>query len=123
MNVGQWIVFGVLLVSLVLFITGRWRYDLVALLALLAVTLTETLPATEAFLGFSHPAVVTVAAVLVVSRGLLNSGIVDIIARWMGQIGNSPMLQIAALTGLVALLSGFINNVGTLALLMPVRSD
>jgi di/tricarboxylate transporter len=52
MNVGQLIVFGVLLTSLVLFITGRCRYDLVALLALLAVTLTGTLPAAEAFLGF-----------------------------------------------------------------------
>ncbi len=65
------------------FIIGRWCYDLVALLALLAVTITSVVPSNEAFTGFGHPAVVIVAAVLVVTHGLLNSGVVDLIITWM----------------------------------------
>ncbi len=81
------IVFAVLAATLVLFVTGRWRYDVVALLALLAVTIAGIVPAADAFTGFGHPAVVTVAAILVVSRGLQNSGVVDLIARLLGACG------------------------------------
>ncbi len=116
----QFIVFTVLLLSLILFIQGRWRYDLVALMALLAVTVTGLVTGEQAFLGFGHPAVVTVAAVLVVSRGLQNAGVVEVIARWLSRVGNRPTLQVASLSGLVAAFSGFMNNVGALALLMPV---
>ncbi|MEE8287827.1 MAG: SLC13 family permease, partial [Nitrosomonadaceae bacterium] len=77
MTTDQIIVFAVLFLVLVLFIMGRWRYDVVALLALLAVAVTGIVPGGQAFVGFGHPAVVTVAAVLVVSRGLQNSGVVD----------------------------------------------
>jgi di/tricarboxylate transporter len=90
------------------------------LLALLVVSIAGLVPASEAFVGFGHPAVITVAAVLVVSRGLLNSGLVDQIAKWLGRVGKRPFIQIPALTLIVALCSGFMNNVGALALLMPV---
>ncbi|HSG44776.1 MAG TPA: SLC13 family permease [Anaerolineales bacterium] len=120
MTIQQWIIFGTLLLTLFLFITGRWRYDVVALLALLIVTLTGLIPARDAFMGFSNPAVVTVAAVLVISRGLQNSGIVDIIGDWLSIIKGGVTLQLVALTGIVALLSAFMNNVGALALLLPV---
>jgi di/tricarboxylate transporter len=85
----QTIVFSTLGLVLALFVWGRWRYDLVALLALLIVTITGIVPGSEAFAGFGHPAVVTVAAVLVVSRGLQNSGMVDVIAKWMAGPGGS----------------------------------
>ena len=114
------IVFCVLLATLVLFVWGRWRYDVVALLALLAVTVTGIIPGGEAFAGFGHPAVITVAAVFVVSRGLLNAGIVDVISQKLSQVSNRPGAQLASLTGLVMLFSAFMNNVGALALLMPV---
>lgn len=120
MTSGQWIIFGTLFLTLVLFITGRWRYDVVALLALLIVTLTGLIPARHAFIGFSNAAVVTVTAVLVLSRGLQNSGIVDIIGDWLSDIKGGIVIQLAALTGIVALLSAFMNNVGALALLLPV---
>ena len=116
----QLIVFGTLIGTLALFVSGWLRYDLVALLALLAVTLTGVIPQEEAFSGFGHPAVVTVAAVLVVSRGLLNGGTVDLIAQWISRVGDRPMVQILVLTSVVAISSGFMNNVGALALLMPV---
>lgn len=108
-----------LALTFVLFVWGRWRYDAVALLALLALVLGGVVPGDEAFADFGHPAVVTVAAVLVVSRGLQNSGAVDVLARWLTTAGTSPTRQIAATSGLAAALSAFINNVGALAVLMP----
>lgn len=120
MTLEQIFVFGVLIVTLFLFVTEKWRYDVVSLLALLTLTVAGIVPANQAFAGFGHPAVITVAAVLVLSRGLQHSGIVDRLAASMVRVGNRPIGQIAALTGLVALLSGFINNVGALALLLPV---
>jgi di/tricarboxylate transporter len=116
----QGIILGVLIAALALFIWGRWRYDLVALAAVLVLVVGGIIPAEEAFAGFGHPAVVTVAAVLVISRGLINSGVVELLAKSLSRIGNSPTIQIATLTGLVAICSGFMNNVGALALLMPV---
>ncbi len=116
----QLIVFVTLGLALVLFINGRWRYDIVALLALLVVTVTGVIPGEQAFAGFGHPAVITVAAVLVVSRGLRYSGVVDFLSRPLFRIGSQTPTQVGALTSLVAVLSAFMNNVGALALLMPV---
>merc|ERR1712015_500075 len=71
-------------------------------------------------MGLGHPAVITVAAVLVLSRGLLNGGVVDSLARHLTKVGDRPWIQVLTLTGIVALCSGFMNNVGALALFMPV---
>lgn len=116
----QGAVFVILAATLVLFVWGRWRYDLVALAALVLVFIAGLVPADQAFLGFGHPAVVTVAAVLVMSRGLLNAGVVDVLARWLARVGNRPTARAATLTGAVVVCSSFMNNVGALALLMPV---
>ncbi|MDE4907518.1 SLC13 family permease [Methanogenium marinum] len=114
------IVFGTLILALILFATGRVRYDIVALIALLIVTITGIVDPMDAFLGFGHPAVITVAAVLILSKGLQNSGLVDILARWVSRVGDGEVRQIFSLTGIVAVLSGFMNNIGALALMMPV---
>lgn len=87
---------------------------------MLACALTGVVPPEEVFAGLGHPAVISVAAVLVLSRGLLNAGVVDSVARRLMQVGERPWAQVAALTGIVALSSGFMNNVGALALFMPV---
>ena len=120
MNLDQGIVFAVLGMTLALFVWNRLRFDVVSMLALLAMAFTGLVPADELFSGFGHPAVITVAAVLVISQGLVNGGVVDAIARLLGRIGHRPTLQVLTLTSVVALCSGFINNVGALALLMPV---
>ena len=120
MSVSQAIVFSILGIALVLFVWNRIRFDLVALMALLAVAIAGIVPADQLFDGFGHPAVVTVAAVLVISQGLVNGGVVDRLARLLGKVGHRPTLQVLMLTSVVALCSGFINNVGALALLMPV---
>lgn len=113
-------IFAILGLTLALFIWNRWRYDIVALLALLAVAGFGLVPSERIFVGFGHPAVVTVMAVLVLSRGLFLAGAVDNMARALARVGQRPSIQVAALTGIVALSSGIMNNVGALALLMPV---
>ena len=120
MSIEQGIVFAVLGITLAMFVWNRLRFDVVAMLALLAVAIAGLVPTEELFAGFGHPAVITVAAVLVISQGLVNGGVVDNIARLLGKIGHRPTLQVLTLTSVVALCSGFINNVGALALLMPV---
>ncbi|MCU0670514.1 MAG: SLC13 family permease, partial [Myxococcota bacterium] len=76
MTTDQAIVFGVLAATVVLFVWDRWRYDVVAMLALLVVALAGLVAPGQVFAGLGHPAVVTVAAVLVISRGLINAGVV-----------------------------------------------
>ncbi len=114
------IVYAVLILTLALLVSGRLRYDLVALGALLILTVVGIVPASEAFLGFAHPAVVTVVAVLILSRALRNSGVIDALGEWFSHVGRRLTAQIAALSALVAVMSGFMNNVGALSLLMPL---
>ena len=106
--------------ALVLFVWGRWRHDVVALIALAAGLVSGLVPGGEAFTGFGHPAVITVAAVLVISRALANAGAVDLLLRYIAPLTARPSIHIGGLGGISAILSGFINNVGTLALMMPV---
>ncbi len=120
MSNDQAVVFGVLVLTLALFVWGRFRYDLVAMLALLALLASGVLPFDQAFDGFAHPAVITVAAVLVISRALQNAGLVDVVVRVMGPLKGKPTLQLVTQTVIVAVLSAFMNNVGALALMLPV---
>jgi len=102
------------------FLWGRWRHDIVALGCLLSCVFAGLVPSGEAFAGFGHPAVITVGCVLVLSWGLQATGAVDVLAQRMLPSASGPLLTIAALTGTGALLSAFMNNVGAMALLMPV---
>jgi di/tricarboxylate transporter len=116
----QGIAFGTLAGAFGLFLWGGLRHDVVAMLALIAVVLTGLIPFNQAFSGFAHPAVITVAAVLILSRALQNAGIVDVIVRLLAPLRGHRTVQIGAQAGLIAVLSGFMNNVGALALMLPV---
>jgi di/tricarboxylate transporter len=116
----QLLVFSVLVASLGLFLWGRWRYDLVALGALLVLVFGGVIDPAAAFLGFGHPAVITVAAVLVVSRALERAGMVTAIVRRLTGLGSRRVVLIPVLTAAIILASGFMNNVGALAIFMPV---
>lgn len=120
MTTAQILIFGILVATMALFLWGRFRHDMVALAALLACVLAGLIPAEEAFVGFGHPAVITVACVLVLSQGLQNTGAVDWMARALLPREAGRLTSMAALMGLGAALSGFMNNVGAMALLMPV---
>jgi di/tricarboxylate transporter len=116
----QLALFAILGATVAMFAWGRWRHDMVAMAALLACVLAGLVPGEAAFSGFGHPAVITVAGVLVLSRALQVSGAVDVLAQRFLPEQATPVVMIAALTGLTAALSAFMNNVGALALVMPV---
>lgn len=120
MSIPQIEILMVLLATVVLFLWGRWRHDLVALAALMACVLLGLVSAESAFSGFGHPAVITVACVLILSRGLQDTGAVDRLTQWLLPKGMGLITGIAALAGLGAVLSAFMNNVGAMALLLPV---
>ena len=111
--------FVILAGALILFAWGRWRYDVVAFMALIAAMLLGLVPLGEAFLGFGHPATVTVALVLIIGRGLSNSGAIDILAEQVSPTTTNASLHVAGSGALAAALSALMNNVGALALLMP----
>ncbi|PWC27253.1 SLC13 family permease [Pseudoroseomonas aestuarii] len=120
MTADQMTVSALALLALAGFVLQPVRYDVVALLLLLALVLTGQVAPAEAFLGFAEPAVTTVVAVLAISKGLQAAGTVDLLLRRLGGMRGRPRLQVAAQTGLCAGFSGFMNNVGALALFMPV---
>lgn len=116
----QLLVFSTLFLVLILFAWGRIRHDAVALIALLFLVATGLIPAAEAFSGFGHPAVITVAAVLVIGKALEFSGLIDLLGKWVMKVGKGLLIQIITLSVFVAVASAFMNNVGALAIMMPV---
>jgi di/tricarboxylate transporter len=133
MNLEQGIVLGVIAMTFGLFAWGKWRYDVVAVIALFSLVVADVvlekilrrgesnlIDPDKALDGFGHAAVITVAAVLVISRALRNSGVVDLIARRLMPLAKNQLLHITSLCVVAAVLSAFMNNVGALALLLPV---
>ena len=119
MSPDQILLLSLIVVVLVLFVWGRWRYDVVAIGAMLVVAISGIVPAQDIFLGFGHPATLTVAMVLVISRGLLNSGAIDLMAEHVLRPLKSTTGHIGLMSLVAAGLSAVMNNVGALALLMP----
>ena len=115
-----YMIFGLIILMLLFFIWGKWRYDIVSLVTLLVASLAGLVPMDEVFQGFGHPAVITVAAVLVVSKGLMNAGVVDFMARYLLRLGDNILVQMTFLVLAVTISSAFMNNIGALALMMPV---
>ncbi len=120
MTTDQSILFGLLFFVFVFLIWGRWRYDLVAFVALMIALLTGIVPKEQAFSGFGHPATVIIALVLIISRGLSNSGAIELVARYVVDASRKLASHITIMSGLAAALSALMNNVAALALLMPV---
>ena len=120
MNTDQVILFTLLFFVFAFLIWGRWRYDLVAFMALVVALLTGVVPVEQAFTGFGHPATVIIALVLIVSRALSNSGAVELVARYVMNSSEKLSTHISFMAGVSAILSAFMNNVAALALLMPV---
>lgn len=116
----QVIAFAILAAMMALFVWGRLRYDLVAVLTLLAAVAAGIVPSDQAFTGFSNDIVIIVASALVVSAAVERSGMVDDLVRPIAPYLSRTTLQVAALTAAVAVLSAFVKNIGALAMLMPV---
>ena len=130
MTVDQISIFLIIAMTFILFIWGRLRYDIVSIIALGTLFIADellggeksklVLDGSNLFIGFAHPAVITVALVLIISRALRNSGVVDLISRQIAPFSKNKIAHITSLSGVAAILSAIMNNVGALALMLPV---
>lgn len=131
MTLPQIATLAILVIALILFITEKLRVDLVALGVLATVVLFGLVTPAEALEGLSNPAVVTVAAVFVISEGLRVSGVADQIANLIGRLAGPPppagqtatAMQTTRLIMVIMLItagiSAFMNNIGAAAILLP----
>jgi len=113
----------ILLATLVLFASERVRHDLVALIALFASVITNLVRPGEAFTGFSDPAVLAVAGVLVVGRAVELSGAASAIAKVANSARAGFPARLVGLLVIAALLSAFMNNIAALVITMPIASE
>ncbi len=103
-----------------LFIWSKYRYDALAAGALVILIILGVIPANQAFDGFAHPAVITVALVLIISQGLKNSGLTGLVGKLIGGKSFTKFQFLICLLFIAAVLSSFINNIGALAILLPI---
>lgn len=121
MNTSLLTAVGILLVMLALFVSNRLRLDLVALMGLLALTLTGLVTTSEALAGFADPVVLMIAALFVVGAGLFQTGVADALGRRVEAMAGQSLIGLTAVIMLVtALLSGFLSSTGTVAVMLPV---
>ena len=133
MLIDQVAILFILCVTFSLFTFSKWRYDVVSLISLILLFITHSLlvsfnfqsniiiDKSQIFLGFGHPAVITVVAVLIISRALHNSGVVDMISREITPYSKNKFSHIFTLSSVASILSGLMNNVGALALMMQLQ--
>jgi di/tricarboxylate transporter len=120
MTLQQSLAVGIVAVMMVLFIWGRFRYDLVAALALLAAVATGVVPAKEAFSGFADDIVIIVASALLVSAAVARSGVTEAAMRRIAPYATTTQTQVFVLVLAVTAMSAFVKNIGALAMIMPV---
>ena len=130
MPIDQIAIFCIIAFTFILFVWGKWRYDIVSIIALCSLFIADLLLGSDQsdliignanlFSGFGHPAVITVALVLIISQALKNSGVVDFISRKIAPLSKNKLTHIASLSGVATVSSAIMNNVGALALMLPV---
>ena len=120
MTADQAILFALIALIFAFLVWGRWRYDLVAFTALIVAFIAGVIPQDAVFSGFGHPAVIIIALVLVVSRGLSRAGAIDLLARRVLDASRGLQAHIGIMAGISAALSTLMNNVAALALLIPL---
>ncbi|TYQ16185.1 UNVERIFIED_CONTAM: Di- and tricarboxylate transporters [Acetivibrio alkalicellulosi] len=115
------LVFFILIATTICFLVPRFRSDLVALTSLLVLFLTNILTTQEAFSGFANSVVIMIAALFVVGEGVFQTGLADRAGNMLVKFtGNSEFRMTIFMMVLVAVLSGFMSNTGTVAILLPV---
>jgi di/tricarboxylate transporter len=119
MTTPQILAFAILAGTMILFLWGRLRYDLVAILALLVSLAAGTVPPEKAFSGFSDDIIIIVASALVLSAAIARSGIIESGLRFVSSRVHRVHWQLTVLVGSVTLLSALVKNIGALAMLIP----
>jgi di/tricarboxylate transporter len=120
MTLDQGLAFAIVAAMMALFVWGRIRYDLVAMLGLLAAVAVGIVPFDQAFTGFSDDIVIIVGSALLVSAAVARSGVAERLIAPLAPYLTTTRAQVVVLTGAVALLSAFVKNVGALAIFMPI---
>jgi di/tricarboxylate transporter len=120
MTFDQGLAFAIIIGMMAMFAWGRFRYDVVAALTLLVAIGVGIVPPEKAFTGFGDDIVIIVASALVVSAAVARSGVIERVVRRIGPYLTTITRQLGALVGSVTLLSGFVKNIGALAMLMPI---
>ncbi|RJT41355.1 SLC13 family permease [Mesorhizobium waimense] len=120
LTLSQTLSFVVIALMMGAFVWGRFRYDLVAALALLLALAVGVVPLDEAFTGFSDDIVIIVGSALLVSAGVARSGIMEFAIQRYAPSVSSVRTQLALLVILVAVLSAFLKNIGALAIMIPI---
>ncbi|WP_445502097.1 SLC13 family permease [Microvirga sp. G4-2] len=116
----QMLSFAIIAGMMALFVWGRFRYDLVAVLSLLAAVLVGIVPADKAFSGFSDDIVIIVASALLVSAAVAKSGVLEAALNRVAPYLRSEQSQVIVLVTAVTVLSAFVKNIGALAMMIPV---
>jgi di/tricarboxylate transporter len=111
--------FAIIVGMMILFVWGKLRYDVVAMLALAVSIAAGTVAPADAFSGFSDDIVIIVASALVVSAAVARSHIIELVLRWLSRRLSGFRVQLLVLVGTVTLLSALIKNIGALAMMMP----
>ncbi len=109
-----------IVIVLICFLKGKWRYEVIAMTALFAIAILGLLSVDEMFAGFIHPIVILIVSMLIISKGLISSGVIDLIARHLKFADQHFLVQLGILTIFTAFLSAFINSMGALAFLIPI---
>ncbi len=111
----------ILVITIALFVWGKFTPDIVALLSMISLFLTGILDAKETLSGFSNPTVIMIAALFIIGEGLSQTGWTALAGKkfveWAGK--SIPKLLVIVSLG-SGVLSGFVSNTGTVATLMPL---
>ena len=111
----------ILLVSAILFVSGKVRSDLVAICALLALLLCQILTPTEALSGFSNTTVIMMIGLFVVGGGIFQTGLAKMIgSKVMSLAGNSETKMFLLVMLVTGAIGAFVSNTGTVALMLPI---
>ncbi len=120
MTIPQILAFSIIAFMMVAFVWGRWRYDLVAVGALLAAVAVGVVKPEAAFSGFSDDIVIIVGSALVVSAAVSRSGIMEVAIQRFAPNISTPRAQLVLLVLTVTVLSAFVKNIGALAIMIPI---
>ncbi|HUH76220.1 MAG TPA: SLC13 family permease [Devosia sp.] len=120
MTMPQMLAFAVIAAMMIAFVWGRWRYDVVAVCALLAAMALGIVTPEMAFTGFSDDIVIIVGSALVVSAAVSRSGIMEMAVRRLAPNLSTPRAQLLLLVAVVTILSAFVKNIGALAIMIPI---
>lgn len=119
MTLPQWLSVATLAGMMALFLWGRFRYDVTAIIALLAALLIGVVKPADAFKGFADDIVIIVGSALVMSAAVQRSGVIEIALGFVSRRVKSVRSQLLVLTASVGVSSALVKNVGALAMLMP----